>query len=608
MSEQRTINGAQWLARALAGTGMTHVFFVESVMRRTLMEFEDLGVTRILAHSEKAAAYMADGYARIAGKPGVCMAQSVGAANLASGLQDPYLGRSPVVALTGRKEPSFQHRNSYQEIAHAPLFAAVTKFSSPVNSTAELPRLLRHAWRAALADTPRPTHLDFCGLQGDVIELGQTSEPTVIDPEARHIPAHRPVADENDIERAAAALTAARRVAIVAGDGALASQAGPEVLALAEALAAPIATTLGARALIPSRHPLAAGVPGSYSAPPANRIVHGADLVLYVGCDTGDQVTLNWTVPPLTTKIVQIDADPLEIGRSYPNTIGVVGDPKASVARLAQAIGRPARDRGFADEAARIVADWRATMAPLVNDDRAPIRVERLCAEITKALPADGILVADTGYSGIWTGTMIDFNGSGQTYLRAAGSLGWSFPASLGAKCAAPNRAVLCFTGDGGFYYHLAELEFGAPLRHCGRCRRQQQFRLWPEPDRGAPYRRQPAGPWRGAGALWPDRLHRGREELWRAWHPGRAAGRDRPRSGRGARRRGTGRGRCRDRYRAARSRTVVAGRQDMTHRRGGAMGFASCAEAERRGRPGEAQPAMPRLRILSNTGAICAR
>ena len=132
MSEARSMNGAQWLARALAGTGMTHVFFVESCMRRTLMEFEDLGVTRILAHSEKAAAYMADGYARIAGRPGLCMAQSVGAANLASGLQDAYLGRIPVVALTGRKEPSFQHRNSYQEIAHAPLFAAVTKFSSPV--------------------------------------------------------------------------------------------------------------------------------------------------------------------------------------------------------------------------------------------------------------------------------------------------------------------------------------------------------------------------------------------------------------------------------------------------------------------------------------------
>ena len=453
------MNGAEWLARALAGAGTTHVFFVESVLRRTLLQLGDLGVTHVLAHTEKAAAYMADGYARIARRPGVCMAQSVGAANLASGLQDPYLGRTPVIALTGRKEPSFQHRNSYQEILHAPLFAAVTKFSTPVDSTTELPRLLRHAWRAALADTPRPTHLDFNGLQGDVIELGQTAEPPVIDPEERHIPAHRPVADPADIERAAAVLTSARRIVIVAGDGAAASQAGPEVLALAEALDAPVATTLGARGLIPTRHRLSVGVAGSYSAPPANRIVHGADLVLFIGCDTGDQVTLNWTVPPPNTKVVQIDADPLEIGRSYPNTTGLVGDPRATLARLNQAIGKPARDTGFAEEAVRIVTDWRATMTPLIESDTVPIRVERLCAEITRALPSDAILVVDTGYSGIWTGTMIELNGAGQTYLRAAGSLGWSFPASLGAKCAAPERKVMCFTGDGGFYYHLAELE-----------------------------------------------------------------------------------------------------------------------------------------------------
>jgi acetolactate synthase I/II/III large subunit len=465
MSEAGAMNGARWLSRALAAAGTSHVFFVESVLRRTLLEFDDLGVTRILAHSEKAAAYMADGYARVSGRPGICMAQSVGAANLASGLQDAWLGRSPVVALTGRKEPSFQHRNSYQEIPHSPLFAAVTRFSAPVDSTAELPRLLRHAWRAALADPPRPTHLDFCGLQGDAIELGQTTEPPVVDPEKRRVPAHRPAGDPHDIDRAAAALNAAGRIVIIAGEGAAASQAGPEVLALAEALAAPIATSLGARGIVPTRHPLYIGVPGSYSAPPANRIVHSADLVLYVGCDTGDQVTLNWTIPPLATQIVQIDADPLEIGRSYPNTLGVVGDPKATLARLAEAVGRPARDRGFIEEAARSVADWRTTMASLANDDNAPIRVERLCAEVTKALPGDGILLSDTGYSGIWTGTMVEFNGAGQTYLRAAGSLGWAFPASLGAQCAAPGRKVVSFTGDGGFYYHLAELE---TAQRCG--------------------------------------------------------------------------------------------------------------------------------------------
>jgi acetolactate synthase-1/2/3 large subunit len=453
------MNGAEWLARALASAGTTHVFFVESVLRRTLLQLGDLGVTHVLAHSEKAAAYMADGYARVMRRPGICMAQSVGAANLASGLQDPYLGRSPVVALTGRKEPSFQHRNSYQEVAHAPLFAAVTKFSTPVESTADLPRLLRLAWRASLADTPRPTHLDFSGLQGDVIELGQTNESPVIDPDARRIPAHRPLADAADIERAAAALISAQRVVIVAGDAAASSQAGPEVLALAEALQAPVATSLGARGIIPTRHRLSAGVVGSYSAPPANRIVHSAGLVLYVGCDTGDQATLNWTVPPRDTKIVQIEPDPLEIGHSYPNTTGVLGDPKATLARLLQVIGTPVRDSGFAEEAARIVGDWRATMTQLVESDTAPTRVDRLCAEITRALPADGILVADTGYSGIWTGTMVELNGAGQTYLRAAGSLGWAFPASLGAKCAAAGRKVVCFTGDGGFYYHLAELE-----------------------------------------------------------------------------------------------------------------------------------------------------
>jgi acetolactate synthase-1/2/3 large subunit len=387
------------------------------------------------------------------------MAQSVGAANLASGLQDAWLGRSPVIAFTGRKEPSLQHRNAYQEIPHAPLFSAVTKFSSPVESTADLPRVLRHAWRVALAETPRPAHLDVNGVQGDVVELGQTLESTTIETEARAMPVHRPVADGRDIERAAAILTAARRVSIVAGDAAAVSQAGPEVLALAEALAAPVATTLGARGIIPTTHRLSAGVAGSYSAPPANRIVHGAELIVFIGCDTGDQVTLNWRIPPLSTPIVQIEADPMEIGRSYPNTTGLVGDPKATVARLVQIVGRPTRDRGFAEEAARIVTEWRAGMAPLVEQDASPISVERLCAEVTHALPADGVLVADTGYSGIWTGTMIELNGAGQTYLRAAGSLGWAFPASLGAKCAAGDRKVVCFTGDGGFYYHLAELE-----------------------------------------------------------------------------------------------------------------------------------------------------
>lgn len=453
------LNGADWLARAVAASGTSHVFFVDAVLRRTLVALAPLGVTRVLAHSEKAAAYMADGFARTAGRPAFCFAQSVGAANLAAGLQDAYLGRSPVVALTGRKPSGDQHRNAYQEIAHAPLFAPVAKFHAEVDAAADLPRLLRLAVRAAVTGSPRPAHLDLAGLTGEVIELGQIDEPPEIDPALLHVPPHRPVPDEAALARAAAALTGVERVAIVAGAGAAQSGAGAETLALAEALAAPVATSLGARGIIPTTHRLSAGVVGSYSAPPANRIVHGAELVLFVGCHTGDQVTHAWRVPRPGTPIVQIDIDPLEIGRSYPNTIGLMGDPKATLAALHATIGRPRRAAAFAEEAAALVASWRGNMASLLASDAAPTRVERLCAEITRALPEDGILVADTGYSGIWTGTLVELNGAGQTYLRAAGSLGWSFPAAVGAKCAAPWRKVVCFSGDGAFYYHLAELE-----------------------------------------------------------------------------------------------------------------------------------------------------
>ena len=460
MTQDEALTGAEWLARTLAANGTTHVFFIDAVLRRTLIELGTLGVTRVLAHAEKSAAYMADGYARVAGRPGICFAQSVGAANLAAGLQDAYLGRSPVIALTGRKQSAHQHRNAYQEVPHGPLYAPVTKFDAEVDSAADLPRLLRQAWRAAMTGSPRPAHLDLNGLQAEIIETGLVHAQAVADPALQlRMPPHRPTPSDDEIERTAAVLRAARRIAIVAGAGATASQAGPELLALGQALAAPIATSLGARGIVPTRHALSIGCAGNYAAPPANQIVHEAELVLFVGCHTGDQVTHTWRIPAIDTQVVQIDIDPLELGRSYGNTLGLMGDPKATLAKLLAALGNPARDTAFADRARGIVAGWREARAPLLASNAVPILPDRLCAEITAALPEDGILVADTGYSGIWTSTLIELNGTSQTYLRAAGSLGWAFPASLGAKCAAGKRKVICWSGDGAIYYHLTELE-----------------------------------------------------------------------------------------------------------------------------------------------------
>jgi acetolactate synthase I/II/III large subunit len=475
MNAAEPITGAEWLARTLAANGTTHVFFIDAVLRRTLIELGALGVTRVLAHAEKSAAYMADGYARIAGRPGICFAQSVGAANLAAGLQDAYLGHSPVIALTGREPPLFQHRNTYQELPHRPLYASVTKFSADVADAADLPRLLRQAFREAMTGSPRPAHLDLYGRSANIVEMGLVSEQPVADPALQlTMPPYRPVPSDDEIERAAAKLRRGKRIVIVAGSGAAASGAGPEVLALGEALAAPIGTTLGARGIIPTRHRLSIGCPGNYAAPPANQIVHEADLVVFIGCHTGDQVTHTWRIPSLETEVVQIDIDPTELGRSYRNTLGLMGDPKATLTKLLLALGTTKaearqlerlgaptqkRDTAFADRAAGIVATWREERAPKLASNAAPILPDRLCAEITRALPEDGIVVADTGYSGIWTSTLIELNGAGQTYLRAAGSLGWAFPASLGAKCAAGKRKVICWSGDGAIYYHLTELE-----------------------------------------------------------------------------------------------------------------------------------------------------
>ena len=454
-----TLTGAEWLARTIHATGTTHVFWVDAVLRRTLIELGAFGVTRVLAHTEKSAAYMADGYARIAGRPGLCFAQSVGAANLAAGLQDAYLGRSPVIALTGRKIPSQQHRNAYQELAHAALFQPVTKFAAEVDQAADLPRLLRQAWRAVMTGSPRPAHLDLNGRLAEVVEIGTITEPVGGEsPFDMKMPPHRPVPSIADIEKAAAALRGAKSVAIVAGAGANASSCGAELLTLAERLAAPVGVSLGAYGLIPTRHAVAVGTVGDYAAPPANRIVHAADLVLYVGCHTGDQVTHTWRIPAIGTSVVQIDIDPAELGRSYPNTLGLMGDPRSTLALLIEAIGKPVRDKTFLDRAQHIVSNWRAERAKLLASNERPILPDRLCAELTAALPEDAILVADTGYSGIWTSTLVDLNGD-QSYLRAAGSLGWAFPAALGAKCAAPNRKVVCYSGDGALYYHLTELE-----------------------------------------------------------------------------------------------------------------------------------------------------
>ena len=451
--------GAKFMAETLKAYGVTHVFVAPAIAREALAELSQLGVKSIVTHGEKAAAYMADGYARAANSPGICFAQSVGAANLAAGLQDAYLALSPVIAMTGRKTPMEQHKNSYQEIEHSKPFASVTKFSGSVERVEQLPQLLRQAFREATSGAPGPVHLDLQGMTGNVIMQSEADLDLVVEDSFTSRPAFRPEASPDTVRQAAQVLSRARRPVIVAGGGVTSSQAKREVVELAEMLSIPVATSLNAKGTIPDNHPLSVGVVGSYSRWCANRVVFESDLVIYIGSHTGSQVTNEWRVPAAGTSVIQIDIDPSELGRSYPNEVSLHGDAKATTRRLIEALEPIGSRADWVSRAQELVREWREEVAPRANSESVPIIPERLCNELSHFLPGNAVLVADTGHAGIWTGSMVDLNDPDQDYIRCAGSLGWGLSGAIGAKCALPDRPVICFTGDGGLWYHIAELE-----------------------------------------------------------------------------------------------------------------------------------------------------
>ena len=453
------MTGARFIAETVHGYGITHVFFMPYIGPRALMEMENLGIKRVQTHGEKAAAYMADAYARVNRGPSLCMAQSVGAVNLAAGLQDAYLACSPVIALTGRENQINQHRHAYQEVDHVNPFSAVTKYSAFVATPEQLPFYLRQAFRSATSGTPGPVHLDMEGIAASAVIDREGEFEVIIEDGFTQLPPFRPEAEAEKVTAALKLLSDAKRPIIVAGGGVTASDARAELVALAEKLSIPVATSLNAKAMFPGDHPLAVGVPGSYSRACANQAVCEADLVFFIGSHTGGQVTNGYKIPPQGTPIIQLDINPDELGRNYPIALGMQGDVRNSLRRMIAAAEAAEPRTEWVGRVQALVKNWKENVSEKVNSERLPMLPERLCRELTDYLPSDAILVSDTGHSGIWTGTMIDFKHPDQVFIRCSGSLGWGLPAAMGAKCAQPDRPVLCFTGDGGIWYHMSELD-----------------------------------------------------------------------------------------------------------------------------------------------------
>jgi acetolactate synthase-1/2/3 large subunit len=371
------------------------------------------------------------------------------------------MAHTPLIAITGGAQAGWRYRHAYQEVEDFSQFDSVTKANLYLDDISRLPDLLRQMFRSATSGAPGPVHLRIKGSHAQGVEMEADIQPSV-EPQFSAVPPFRPAAEAARVRAAVELLAKAQKPIIVAGGGVMASQGQAELVALAEKLQLPVATSLTAKGAILDTHPLSVGVCGTYSRACANKAVAEADLVFFVGIHAGGQVTTNWRIPAAGTQVIQLDLDPEQLGRNYPNAVSLHGDAKATLAAMVEAAQKKSPAAAWTGRVQQLVSGWRANAEKMRQSDAVPMRPERICKELTDALPANGVVVSDTGHAGMWTGQMFDITKPGQRYIRCEGSLGWGLPGAMGVKCALPDRPVVLFTGDGGLYYHMTELETAA--------------------------------------------------------------------------------------------------------------------------------------------------
>ncbi len=419
-------------------------------------------LTHVMARDERSAAFMADAYARLSYKPGLCEGPSGGGATyIAPGVAEAHYSSIPVICLTTDIPLRDEGRNVLTEMDQPGLFATITKWNAQVKSASRIPDLMRRAFRLVTSGRPGAVHL--C-LPSDVLAAELAGAELYGDLACARYPAYRSRADARAVEQAATALLAARRPVLIAGGGAMISAAWDEITALAERLALPVGTSINGKGSIAEDHPLSIGVVGENGGRTyANDLVREADVVLFVGCKTDSVTTMHWTIPPLYggQTIIHLDADPAEIGNTYPTAIGLVGDAKLTLQDLLAALGDVQRDAG--EQAAQIAQrsrGWWAEFEAQARADTLPVKPQRIVSELAAVLPSDHVIAADPGTMTPFTAAYFRSAAGRHVVIpRAFGGLGYALPAVVGAQYARPNATVVGLIGDGSLGMCAGEME-----------------------------------------------------------------------------------------------------------------------------------------------------
>ena len=405
----------------------------------------DSEIRHILMRHEQCAAHAADGYARASGRVGVCMATSgPGATNLVTGIANAYMDSSPVVAFTGNVPRAFIGKDAFQETDIVGVTTPITKCNFQIMSAKEIYKTVKTAFYVASTGRPGPVLVD---LPKDT----QTEVENIEFDDGVRLRGYKPNTEPHSlqVEKAVKLLVQAERPVIVAGGGVITSGASQEILALAELLVAPVSTTLMGKGCISENHPLSLGMLGMHGTIAANKIVPEADVLLAVGMRFTDRSTGKVETFCRDTKIIHIDIDSAEIGKNVRPTVPIVADAKLALKAIQERLVKSFRKKERSTWMNRVQGQKRQQAEMEKRDGMTPTH---LLAELRKILPDNAITATEVGQNQMWAALYLK-SYKPRTFISSGGlgTMGFGFPASLGAKVACPDVPVVDVAGDGSF-------------------------------------------------------------------------------------------------------------------------------------------------------------
>ena len=461
------MKGSRAIIQSLTDQGVDVVFgYPGGVLLPLYDEIYDSDLRHILVRHEQCAAHAADGYARASGKVGVCIGTSgPGATNLITGIATAYMDSSPVVALAGQVASHLIGNDAFQEVDTLGITMPITKHSYQPMDPAEIPPMIKSAFYIASTGRPGPVVLD---LPKDVQEAElEYPQNIIID-----LPGYKPTKKGHplQVKRAADVIFKAKKPVILAGGGVILSASSEEIFKLSELLGAPVTTTLMGKGCFPEDNSLSLGMLGMHGRKVSNFLVDDCDCLIAVGCRFSDRTTGDVSKFASKAKIIHIDVDPAEIGKNVPVDVPIVGDAKIILAHLIRVISQMegAQKKNWTQH----VKEFRKSCIPRLSFNDVPLKPQQVIKEISEAVTDDTILTTDVGQNQMWMAHYFTSRNP-RKFISSGGlgTMGFGFPAAMGAKVALPEKDVVAVCGDGGFLMVCQDLatikEYDIPVVVC---------------------------------------------------------------------------------------------------------------------------------------------